>query len=159
MRRRVWARLARLGVAEDDPATWASADVTGLTEAIKRDRVFAALGSPVVRGAVDDLLRRDAWDPPREWGTILIHFPSQSRPWVLPARSWHTDYGWDRDPEPLFGVKVFAFIAPVRPRGGGTLVITGSHRVVARFAASLPPPGGAGPRALARARIGWIPLD
>ncbi len=158
MRRRVWARLARLGVAEDDPATWASADVTGLTEAIKRDRVFAALGSPVVRGAVDDLLRRDAWDPPREWGTILIHFPSQSRPWVLPARSWHTDYGWDRDPEPLFGVKVFAFIAEVRPRGGGTLVITGSHRVVARFAASLPPPGGAGPRALARARIGWLPL-
>jgi len=39
----------------------------------------------------------------------------------------------------LFGVKVFAFIAGVRPRGGGTLVITGSHRVVARFAASLPP--------------------
>ncbi len=139
MRRRVWARLARAGVTEDDPATWASADVTGLSKAIKRDRVFAALGSPVVRGAVDDLLRRDAWDPPREWGAILIHFPSQARPWVLPARSWHTDYGWDRDPEPLFGVKVFAFIAEVRPRGGGTVVITGSHRVVARFAASLPP--------------------
>ena len=139
MRRRVWARLARAGVTEDDPATWASADVTGLSKAIKRDRVFAALGSPVVRAAVDDLLRRDAWDPPREWGAILIHFPSQARPWVLPARSWHTDYGWDRDPEPLFGVKVFAFIAEVRPRGGGTLVITGSHRMVARFAASLPP--------------------
>jgi DNA invertase Pin-like site-specific DNA recombinase len=29
--------------------------------------------------------------------------------------------------------------AEVRPRGGGTLVITGSHRVVARYAASLPP--------------------
>jgi hypothetical protein len=58
---------------------------------------------------------------------------------VLPAGSWHTDYGWDRDPQPLFGVKLFAFIARVRPRGGGTLVITGSHRMVARFAASLPP--------------------
>ncbi len=142
MRRRVWARLARLGVAEDDPATWASADVTGLSKAIKRDRVFAALGSPVVRGAVDDLLGQDAWDPPREWGTILVtfpRFPGQARSWVLPARSWHTDYGWDLDPEPLFGVKVFAFIAEVRPRGGGTLVITGSHRVAARFAASLPP--------------------
>src|SRR5260370_25979878 len=34
MRRRVWARLARLGAAEDDPATWASADVTGLSKAI-----------------------------------------------------------------------------------------------------------------------------
>ena len=67
MRRRVWARLARAGIAEDDPATWASADVTGLSKAIRRDRVFAALGSPVVRGAVDDLLgqagaeRRAGW--------------------------------------------------------------------------------------------------
>ncbi len=48
MRRRVWARLARLGAAEHDPATWATADVTGLSKAVKRDRVFAALGSPVV---------------------------------------------------------------------------------------------------------------
>jgi hypothetical protein len=136
MRRRVWARLARLGTAEDDPATWASADVTGLSKAVKRDRVFAALGSPVVCGAVDDLLGQDAWDPPREWGTILFTFPSQARLWVLPARSWHSDYGWDLDPEPLPGVKVFAFFAEVRPCGGGTLVITGSHRVVARFAAA-----------------------
>jgi Phytanoyl-CoA dioxygenase (PhyH) len=139
MRRRVWARLARLGVAEDDPSTWAAADVTGLSKAIKRDRVFAALGSSIVRGAVDDLLGQDAWDSPREWGTILVTFPGQDRPWVLPARSWHTDYGWDLDPEPLFGVKVFAFFAEVRPRGGGTLVITGSHRVVSRFASSLAP--------------------
>jgi len=139
MRRRVWARLARSGVTEDDPATWASADVTGLSRRVRRDRVFAALGSPVVRGAVDDLLGQDAWDPPREWGTILVTFPGQGRAWVLPARGWHADYGWDRDPEPLFGVKVFAFFAGVRPRGGGTLVITGSHRVVARFAALLPP--------------------
>lgn len=66
MRRRVWARLGRLGAAEDDPVTWASADVTGLSKAVKRDRVFAALGSPAVRGAVDDLLGRDGWDPPRQ---------------------------------------------------------------------------------------------
>ena len=138
MRRRVWARLARLGAAEDDPATWAAADVTGLSKAIKRDAVFAALGSPVVRGAVDSLLGDDGWDPPREWGTILFDFPRHAQPWVLPARSWHADYGCDLDPEPLPGVKVFAFFAEVRPRGGGTLVIIGSHRVVARFAASLP---------------------
>src|SRR5260370_42700684 len=80
MRRRVWARLARLGVAEDDPATWAAADGTGLSKAIKRDRVFAALGSPVVRGAVDDLQGQDAWDPPQEWGTSLVTFPPLPRP-------------------------------------------------------------------------------
>jgi hypothetical protein len=90
MRRRVWARLARLGAAENDPATWAPADVTGLSKAIKRDRVFTALGSPVVHGAVDDLLGQDAWDPPREWGTILFIFPSQVQPWAL--RSWPGDH-------------------------------------------------------------------
>ena len=75
MRRRVWARLARFGVAEDDPATWASAEVTGLSKAISRDTVFAALGSPVVRSAVDDLLGPGAWDPPREWGHDPGHLP------------------------------------------------------------------------------------
>jgi hypothetical protein len=139
MRRRVWARLARLGAAEADPATWASADVTGLSRAIKRDRVFAALGSPVVRGAVDDLLGQDAWDPPREWGTILFNFPSQAQPWVLPARGWHTDFGWWHDPESLLGVKLFALLAVTEPRCGGTLVIAGSHRLVSRYVASVPP--------------------
>ena len=71
--------------------------------------------------------------------TAMFTFPGQARPWLLPARSWHADYGWDFYPDPLFGVKVFAFVAEVRPRGGGTLVITGSHRVTARFAAALPP--------------------
>jgi hypothetical protein len=36
MRRRVWARLARLGVAEDDPATWAAADVCRRSALIAR---------------------------------------------------------------------------------------------------------------------------
>ncbi len=103
MRRRVWARLARLGATEHDPATWASADVTGLSKAIKRDRVFAALGSPVVRGAVDDLLGPGAWDPPREWGTIMFTFPSHAQSWVLPARSWHTDYGGTLTPNRCTG--------------------------------------------------------
>src|SRR5260370_42666484 len=79
MRRRVWARLARLGAAEDGPATWTSAGVTGLSKAIKRDSVFAALGSPVIRGAVHDLLRQDAWAPPREWGTVPATFDPEQR--------------------------------------------------------------------------------
>ena len=94
MRRRVWARLARIGgVTEDDPATWAAAQVTGISKAIKRDAVFTAVGSPAARGAVDDLLGRDQWDPPREWGTIMVTFPDRSRPWALSAGGMHTDYG------------------------------------------------------------------
>ena len=90
-----------------------------------------------VRGAVSDLLGADAWDAPRDWGTILVTFPRRDRPWAVPARGWHPDYGLWHDPQPLLGVKVF--FAGVRSRGGGTLVIPGSHRVGARFAASLTP--------------------
>ena len=51
-----------------------------------------------------------------------------SRPgtsWDVPASGWHLD---SRDLE-LTMLAVFAHLAPVRPRGGGTLVITGSHRL------------------------------
>ncbi len=142
MRRRVWARLSRLGVREDDPSTWSAAVLTGLSKSIKRDAVFTATGSPAVTGAVDHLLGPGEWIRPPDWGTILVTFPGlpePGRPWTLPARSWHTDYGFDLDPVPLPGVKVFAFISDVGPRGGGTLAIAGSHRVVARYARSVSP--------------------
>jgi len=38
----------------------------------------------------------------------------------------------------LFGVKVFAFFGDVPPQSGGTLVVEGSHRILARFVQSLP---------------------
>jgi ectoine hydroxylase-related dioxygenase (phytanoyl-CoA dioxygenase family) len=60
-------------------------------------------------------------------------------PGAAPPPGWHPDYAHTHPPTPLFGVKLFAFLADVRPRSGGTLVIPGSHRVVARFARSLPP--------------------
>ncbi len=139
MRRRVWARLSRFGVREDDPSTWSAMVLTGLSKSIKRDAVFTAAGSPAVTGAVDHLLGLREWTRPPDWGTILVTFPQPGQPWALPAKSWHTDYGFDLDPLPLFGVKVFAFISDVGPRSGGTLAIAGSHRVVARYARSNPP--------------------
>ncbi len=138
MRRRVWARMARFGVVEGDPSTWRAAPVNGLSKAVKRDAVFMAVGSPAVLGAVDDLLGADAWDAPPNWGTVMVTFPDQLRQWALPPQGWHPDFSHLHAPEPLFGLKVFAFFADVRPFGGGTLAIAGSHRVLARFAQSLP---------------------
>lgn len=137
MRRRVWAGLSRFGVREDDPSTWSAADLTGLSKSIKRDAVLTAAGSPAVTGTVDHLLGPGEWTRPRDWGTVLVTFPGfpePGRPWTLPAKSWHTDYGFDLELVPLSGVKVFAFIS-----GGGTVAIAGSHRVVARYARSNPP--------------------
>jgi hypothetical protein len=46
------------GAAEDDPATWAVADTTGLSRSFRRDKVFTVGCFPMVRGAADDLLGR-----------------------------------------------------------------------------------------------------
>ena len=52
-------------------------------------------------------------------------FPRPGTAWDLPASDWHLD---TQDLE-LTMLAVFARLAPVRPRGGGTLVVTGSHRL------------------------------
>lgn len=70
-------------------------------------------------------------------------FPADDR-WELPVRGWHFDFmPASVDPRP---VHVFAFLNEVRPRGGGTLVLTGSHRVVEQYLrrgeAFRMPPGG-----------------
>ena len=96
MRRRVWARLARFGVVEDDQSTWAaaSAATVGLSKVIKRDPVFTTVGSLTVLGAIDDLLGSGNWEQPPNWGTVMVTFPDpdRQRPWALPSRGWHPDY-------------------------------------------------------------------
>lgn len=54
-------------------------------------------------------------------------FPQSGTAWDVPASGWHLDSQGDL--EELTMVVVFTHLAPVRPRGGGTLVMTGSHRL------------------------------
>jgi ectoine hydroxylase-related dioxygenase (phytanoyl-CoA dioxygenase family) len=54
-----------------------------------------------------------------------VTFPSPGTAWGVPTSDWHLD-SQDLD---LTMLAVFAHLAPVRPRGGGALVITGSHRL------------------------------
>ena len=52
-------------------------------------------------------------------------FPRPGTAWNVPTSDWHLD---TQDLE-LTMLAVFAHLAPVRPRGGGTLVVTGSHQL------------------------------
>lgn len=49
--------------------------------------------------------------------------------WVLPHMAWHLDAprlpDWD-----VPGVQIFTFLETVAPTGGGTLVVSGSHRLL-----------------------------
>lgn len=59
--------------------------------------------------------------------SLLFTLP-QSSPWSM-LNSWHTDV--PRQPHGgIPGVQMFTFLEPVHARGGGTLVVTGSHRLV-----------------------------
>lgn len=59
----------------------------------------------------------------------LLFTPPQETEWTVPARAWHLDMA--RLPTAgLSGVQVFTFLDTVVPSGGGTLVVTGSHRLL-----------------------------
>ena len=130
-----WAELAEdHGVVRDDPATWRP--IPGDLKRAKTSPLQGAIETARVRGAVDDLFGPGAWRAPRDWGRALVTFP-QAGAWDVPTGLWH----WDSEiglpgqaPDALF---VGAFIGPVAPRGGGTLVLAGSPRLLQRQEASL----------------------
>ena len=90
--------------------------------------VEALLEEPALLAAVDVLLdgadfERTIFRRPQ----ILFTLPN-SDSWTVP-HGWHVDLprlASGRRP----GVQVFAFLDTVAPRGGGTLVIAGSHRLL-----------------------------
>jgi ectoine hydroxylase-related dioxygenase (phytanoyl-CoA dioxygenase family) len=58
---------------------------------------------------------------------VLFTLPNADT-WTLPSTGWHSDS--PRLPSGAFpGLQLFTFLDTVEPRGGGTLVIAGSHRL------------------------------
>ena len=91
-------------------------------------------------GAMSDLLGTDDWPRPLHWGGFLVNFPDPEASGELTSELWH----WDGDPAGK-GLLVFSFYSHVRPGGGGTLVLRGSHRLIASYYASLSPEDRARP--------------
>ena len=59
---------------------------------------------------------------------ILITLPNTTK-WVVPHLMWHLDF--PRLPNnQLPGVQMFTFLDSVKPQGGGTLVVSGSHQLL-----------------------------
>jgi hypothetical protein len=146
MERQWWRELHDAhGIRRDDRSSWHQ--IAGDLKAAKRDPVQGRILTGRVRGVFDDLLGKGAWSPPRDWGRPLVTFPGPGA-WDVPARLWH----WDNPPElhldhptALF---VVSFIGPVAPQGGGTLVLSGSPRLLIRQERRIPAGqrGGSGAR-------------
>ena len=139
MRGVVWRELERrYGVVEADRSTWTIETPSAMTTS-KKHPAFDPIAGPALVDAADTLLGDRSWGRPKHWGQVMITFPQEGAPWTLPGRLWHIDFPYTDEPTPLFALKVFAFFGTVEPQGGGTLVVSGSHRVVERFVASTPP--------------------
>ncbi len=90
--------------------------------------VEALIEEPSILALVDDLLESRAFDRAvYKRPQILFSLPD-ALAWSLPG-GWHTDSPRLASGERL-GVQVFTFLEPVEARGGGTVVVAGSHRLL-----------------------------
>ncbi len=128
MERRWWRELEDThGIRRDDRSSWRQ--IVGDLKAAKRDPVQARILTGRVRGVFDDLLGKAAWSPPRDWGRSLVTFPEPGA-WEVPARLWHWDNPCELHLDHPRALFVVSFIGPVAPRSGGTLVLSGSPRLL-----------------------------
>ena len=147
MEDQIWNALRhKHGMARDDPSPWkmppgasaVDARLRGPGEVPLRDQpVFTPIGGPALLAALDDLIGPGRWEVPRQWGQFLLTFPTpKGSSWS--RAHWHTDFSYLPGQYPLEGALVISFIGDV-PRGnGGTLVLAGSHRLMAPLMESNP---------------------
>lgn len=128
MRDRLWAFLSAMhGRRHDDPATWRALDGRTHFKMLMRTGAFDELSEHLAE-PISDLLGPGGWNPPAHWGHPLVTFPDPDREWAIPATGWHVDsHQWSAGEVP--GLVAFTFLDDVLPRGGGTLVMPGSHRL------------------------------
>jgi hypothetical protein len=128
MEGRWWQELEDVhGIRRDDHSSWRQ--IQGDLKAAKRDPVQARIFTERARGVFDDLLGEGAWPPPRNWGRSLVTFPEPGT-WDVPAGHWHWDNPRELHLDRLAGLFVVSFIGQVAPRSGGTLVLSGSPRLL-----------------------------
>lgn len=94
-------------------------------QSLQRAGTFNAVGRGSIPVALDELYGPDGWERPRRWGHVLVTNRAADRPWDVPHGGWHIDR-----PPSVRAVTVFVILASLRPCGGGTLILTGSQRLL-----------------------------
>lgn len=134
----VWAGLERVGVRRDAPSTWTIERPTHLQH-LKTHPAFEAVGSERLLAAVEAILETRTFERPKTWGALFLAFPGGGE-WEVPAEGWHADANYRSQLSPPKGVQIHSLFGPVAPRGGATLVLSGSHRLIHRWFQQNPPP-------------------
>ncbi len=98
-----------------------------LTRRIKKHAAFAQLITSELVATVEELAGA-AVVPMIERPQLLFSLPD-AESWSVPHSVWHVDLPVIPN-RGLEGIQAFTFLEPVRPRGGGTVVVAGSHRLL-----------------------------
>jgi hypothetical protein len=143
LREVVWRYAERrTGLGPDDRPALPGGRLPLSWKGLKRSRAFDVLiGSAAVAGTLDVIFGAGGWQRPRPGAQVLVNLPEPG-PWSLPD-GWHMDCGFEQPTWPVFAAKAFGFFGEVGPRGGGTMLLPGSHRLVDRYRSTFEsPPGG-----------------
>ena len=136
MERRWWSELEDAhDIRRDDRSSWRQ--IPGDLKAAKRDPIQARILTMRVRGVFDDLLGKATWSPPRDWGRAIVTFPEPGA-WEVPTRLWHWDNLCDLHIDQPRALFVVSFIGSVAPRSGGTLILSGSPRLLVQQERRIP---------------------
>jgi hypothetical protein len=137
METRWWAELElKHRIRREDRSTWRQ--IPGDLKAAKRDPVQVRILSDRVRGVFDDLLGKDAWEPPKDWGRAIATFPEPGE-WDVPSWFWHWDNPCELHLDRPTALLVVSFVGAVAPRSGGTLILAGSPRLLLQQERRRPP--------------------
>jgi hypothetical protein len=137
MRDEWWAEIAKVhGVIREDRSTWRQ--LRGDLKAAKHGALQQRIATALVRGVIDDILGPNNWREPADWGRPLVTFPEPGD-WDVPAGLWHWDSDGRMHRDALNALFVVSFIGSVAPRSGGTLILSGSPRLLRRHEAGLTP--------------------
>jgi hypothetical protein len=123
-----WRELFDLyGIKRDERSTWHQPlrDLRGGKSSPMQTKIQTAR----LRGAIDDLLGTGLWQWPKHWGRAIATFP-QGGSWDVPDLLWHWDSPVEWHREGPGGVFAFTFVGAVAPGGGGTSILSGSHRLL-----------------------------
>jgi hypothetical protein len=141
MRAAVWNALADSGISRTDPSTWTRERPEHLQH-VKDDPAFRVVGGPRLLEAIGSALEGQSYERPKNWGACFLAFPSD-QPWNVPSAGWHVDANYLSALSPPAGVRTHALFGDVAPRAGGSLIVSGSHRLIHKYFSDHPPPPGA----------------
>lgn len=130
----VWAQLKqRAGVLRENPTTW-PADGVGINKKLIDAVAGVEIGQRLT-AAVDHLLGVGQWRPLKTLGGLLLTMPGGTpKAWNVPTTGWHVDNDPLRYRNQVDELMLFTFYSSVQPQGGGTLILSGSPRLLEQYA-------------------------